>query len=76
MNADIEFILNSADAYCAAKGMKLSTLARIIVNDGKFFKRLKGGANCRTDTCDKVKSWFLQHMPKISKQKQKPPPNS
>lgn len=58
INEEIRFLLDKANRYCEKHRIALSTLGRLIVNDGKFFLNLRSGKSCRIDTYHRVKSWF------------------
>lgn len=51
-------LLSYALDYCANNGMKISTLGRLIMNDGKFFDRIQNGGGCTFDSYLRIKSWF------------------
>jgi hypothetical protein len=62
-------MLAAAESYCAATGTEITTLGRIIVNDGKFFPRIKNGGGCNLNTHQNVMNWFKEHKPRKSKLK-------
>lgn len=57
-------LLRCAEAYASAKGMELSTLARLAAGDWRFFKNLN--ADDKTFTArkyDEVLQWFSNNWP-------------
>ena len=54
-------IIELAEAYAAHRGLKLSTLGVYIVNDGKFFERLRRGSSCTLKTAERAVSWFHEN---------------
>jgi hypothetical protein len=61
LDAMIEEMLFAARAHCADIGIEMSTLGRIIMNDGAFFKTLEGSGNCTIKTYRKVMQWFKDY---------------
>lgn len=58
-----EQIKDLAHAHAAHTGLKMSTLGAYAANDGKFFKHLDEGRECRRRTREKVANWFAQNWP-------------
>lgn len=52
-----ERLLKRAEIFAERKGIALSTLGRIVMKDGKFFKRLKDG-DCTTSALDRFSKVF------------------
>lgn len=60
-----EFIIE-AQAYCAERGIKLSTLGKYAVGDGSLFARLMAGRRCFPDTLDRVREYMKANPPRSS----------
>lgn len=58
-----EQLIAEASAYCDRRGISLGRLAVLVVNDGKFFKRLEGGGDCTTTVYERFQDFFRQHEP-------------
>jgi hypothetical protein len=60
-------LLTEVETFLAAQdGMAETTFGRLAVNDGKFVKRLREGANMTLATIDRVKrfiSTYKQNVP-------------
>jgi hypothetical protein len=57
-------LMQCADTYALAKGMKLSTLARLAAGDWRFFTSVKSGDKTFTARkYDEVMQWFSDHWP-------------
>ena len=69
MNEMQNEMLSLAKAYCAATGTALSTLGRVIVNDGKFFPRIEAGGSCEMGTYSRVMAWLRDNAPPPGKGK-------
>ena len=54
-------LLTKAGLFCAREDVALSTLARVVVNDGKFFARLNRGGDCTTGAYDRFMAHFEAH---------------
>lgn len=57
-------MFDTAKACAKERGIKITTLGGIIVNDADFFPKIKAGKNVTTDTCEKVMNWFSENYPK------------
>lgn len=60
-----DFIID-AQAYCAERGIKLSTLGKYAVGDGSLFARLMAGRRCFPDTLDRVREYMRKNPPTSS----------
>jgi len=56
-----EKLLQDAQAYCDEKPISLARLATIVVNDGKFFDRIKGGGDCTTKIYERFQTYFHEN---------------
>ncbi|MFD2172605.1 hypothetical protein, partial [Rhodobacter lacus] len=54
-------LMTRADRYTGHVGIKLSTVGAYCANDGKFFRRLSDGSDCRTKMAQKVSTWFSEN---------------
>lgn len=54
-------ILDDASRYCAAAGIKLSTLGLYAVGNSRLFANLKAGRPCLTTTLDRVYRYMAEH---------------
>lgn len=52
-----------ASAYAAARSLSLSTVGRLVAQDGRFFDRLDGGSTFTARKYDEVISWFSERWP-------------
>jgi hypothetical protein len=55
--------LADAERYCAAAGIKLSTLGLYAVGNSRFFANLKAGRPCLTSTLERVRR-YMQENPR------------
>lgn len=53
-----ERLIRDAGAFCEDNGISLSRLSTIVVNDGKFFKRLEAGGDCSTGVYERFNAAF------------------
>lgn len=51
-------LLNDATRFCEERGISLSRLANIVVNDGKFFARVQDGGSFTEKTFEKFERYF------------------
>ena len=58
-----EQLIENAEDYCAKRQFSLARLATIVINDGKFFKRVKTGGGCTIQTYEKFQSYFAENPP-------------
>ena len=58
-----EELLQEAEDFCVATGMSKARLATIVINDGKFFERLKAGGDCTTSTLERFRAHFSENRP-------------
>lgn len=56
----IERLQKLAALWAAAQQRSLSRLATIVVNDGKLFDRLQGGASCTVATYERFLRFFRE----------------
>lgn len=56
-------MLDACERYCEATGRKPSTVATLIMNDGKFFNRLRSGGDFQLGTYERVMKWFAENAP-------------
>ena len=56
-----EHLLAEARRHCAARGISLARLATLVVNDGKFFRRIEAGGDFGTRTYDRFMAYFRAH---------------
>lgn len=54
----IHDFIAEAEAYCAARDIKLETLGRYAVEDTRLFPRLKNGGQCLPRTMDRVRAYM------------------
>ena len=54
-------LINESSAYAEARGISLSRLASLVVNDGKFFSRLESGGSFTVRTYERFLSYFAAH---------------
>ena len=54
--AEIEDIINRAEALASQKGLSLSTISRKLFNDGKAITRLKAGGQCTLKTLETARA--------------------
>lgn len=54
-------LISAAERYCASRGISLSRLGGLAVNDGKFFRRLQAGGSCTIDTLNKVRRYMADN---------------
>lgn len=55
-----EDLISRARRHCAERGISLSRLATIVVNDGKFFQRLERGSSCTLKTYERFIIYLAQ----------------
>jgi len=51
-------LISQIEAQAAARGITISTLCRLAVNDGKLYGRLKSGKSITLSTVDKLNRYF------------------
>jgi hypothetical protein len=56
-----EHLLLTSRTYCVQRGIALSTLASLVVNDGKFFVRIEAGGDCSTGTYSRFLKYFADN---------------
>jgi predicted transcriptional regulator len=59
--SDQATLLAEIDAFLAPRRMAPSTFGRLAVNDGKFVRRLRAGADFRTQTMARVRAFIRQY---------------
>jgi hypothetical protein len=60
-------MLAKADAYCERHDISLTRLGILIVNDGKFFTKVRETSNCTIKTYRKVMNWFEENKQPVPK---------
>lgn len=55
-----EQLLSASERFCADRGISEARLAVLVVNDGKFFKRVRAGGEFTTATFEKFQAYFAQ----------------
>lgn len=50
--------ISEAERYCAARGIRLSTLGAYASGDRTLFERLKSGKNCLPPTMERVRRYM------------------
>jgi hypothetical protein len=58
---DQEKLLAEIDAFLGPRAMAESTFGRLAVNDGKFVRRLRAGADFRTRTMARVREFICEY---------------
>lgn len=58
-----EKLLADAKAYCAQRGIKITYLGKLVVNDTTFFDRLEGGGDCTTRNYERFQEYFKTDSP-------------
>lgn len=61
MKTDIENLVREIDRYCAAVGLKPSTLSRKAIDDGKFYKRVRAGGRCWPETAARIRQYMADN---------------
>ena len=56
-----EHLIAESARYCAARGISLSRLAKLAVNDGKFFRRIEAGGDFGIRTYDRFMAYLRDH---------------
>lgn len=62
MKRDIQHLLKLADCYCQETNRSHARVSTIILNNSRFFGRLRAGGDCTTRTYDRVLSWLTYHL--------------
>lgn len=52
-----------ASAYCAARGVEMSTVAQRAMGDWRFFDRIQDGASFTARKFDQGVEWFSKNWP-------------
>lgn len=55
--------IKEAREFCAARGIKLSTLGRYAVGDRTLFDRLETGGQCLPRTMQRVRTYMAENPP-------------
>ncbi|GAB1261425.1 hypothetical protein [Aurantivibrio plasticivorans] len=63
MDSDVEQLLLKIADYCKQAELSESTFGRLVVNDGKFVKRLRSGRGVTLKTLNKVNEYIRNHPP-------------
>lgn len=50
-----------ATRYCEVRGISLARLSTIVINDGKFFRRIGGGGDFTVRTYERFMTYFEEH---------------
>lgn len=61
-------LLDAAKVHSKRTGLSIARISTIVMNDGKFFDKLKAGKSCTIDTYEKVMAWFADNTPAEDKQ--------
>ena len=56
-------LLTATERHCAATGMSKARLSTIVINDGKFFKRIEDGGDFTVRTYERFMAYFASHPP-------------
>ncbi|WP_306049263.1 hypothetical protein [Oceaniradius stylonematis] len=56
-------LLELAERFCEARGLKESTVGRMCAADGEFFSRLRDGKSFTARKYDAVVRWFSENWP-------------
>jgi hypothetical protein len=59
-----ETLLKAFEGYCKRTGRTESGVSNIIMNDGKFYDRVKSGGGFTIKTYETVMRWFQENAPK------------
>ena len=62
-------LLSEADAWVARTGLSHARLASIVINDGKFFERVRKGGEFKVSTYERFMKYFAgtgRFVPRIS----------
>lgn len=54
-------VIEEAERYCAAAGIKLSSLGLYAVDNSRFFANLKAGRSCLVSTLDRVRQYMVDN---------------
>ncbi|MFN3075863.1 MAG: hypothetical protein ABT940_03080 [Alphaproteobacteria bacterium] len=57
-----EELIDKASRYCQDRGISMSRLANLVVNEGKFFKRITNGGEFTVATYEKFQTYFREHQ--------------
>lgn len=60
---DVTSLTALARLYAAHRGLALSTVSTYAADDGKYFRRLEGGAGCTIGKANRIVRWFSDHWP-------------
>jgi hypothetical protein len=64
MEAELRSHLTAlAEAYSAARGIEMVTVARLATGDWRFFDRVEGGASFTARKYDAIICWFAANWP-------------
>jgi hypothetical protein len=58
-----EHILETARAYCAARGLSISRVSTIVFNDGKKLDLIASGRDLHTAKYEHAMAWFSENWP-------------
>lgn len=56
-------IIRLSQMYAEARNLRLSTVGRLALNDGKFFKRLEQGHSCTVARLERLLHWLAANWP-------------
>lgn len=65
---DFSDIIAEGEAYCALKGIKLSTLSSYAVGSSRWFDERKAGKPCLTTTIDRLRQYMRENPPAPTEQ--------
>lgn len=54
-------LLDDASRFCEERGISEARLATLVVNDGKFFVRVRSGGGFTADTFEKFQRYFSEN---------------
>ena len=57
--------LKEIEEYSEAVGLKISTVCRKAINDGKFYTRIKAGGECLPSTSKRFKQYIADNPPGV-----------
>lgn len=64
-------LLSDARAYCAARGITLTTLGVYAVADSRLFARLEAGGECLPRTVRRVRKYMAENPPPVAEDPEK-----
>ena len=55
-----EQLIRDSEAFCREFGISEARVATIVMNDGKFFNRIRAGGEFTTTTFERFQSYFAE----------------